>query len=99
MSHAHARSALVDMPPVAEPTTGECDHRAHRRAAARDPDRDAWLRRLRESGASYLLVMKRDPARRTKTSNPPELAFASADPSPFVRAYDDPPRACLRFNW
>ena len=32
-----------------------------------DPDRDQWLRRLRESGATYLVVMKRDPAAPAET--------------------------------
>jgi hypothetical protein len=43
--------------------------------------------------------MKHDPAAPDKTSNPPELIFATADPAHFTRVYDDPHASVFKINW
>ena len=49
-----------------------------------NPDRESWMSRLMASDAKYLLVGKQ-----SVLTDPPEKAFADADPSHFVRVRED----------
>ena len=90
---------FTDIPPIAERITGEAIPGHIVELLRQDPDRDQWLRRLRETGATYLVVMKRDPAAPAQTSNPPELGFAEQDPAHFQRVYDDQAGSVFRIAW
>jgi hypothetical protein len=65
----------------------------------KNPDRNAWLRRLRESGAQYLVVAKYDPAVPTQKIVPPELTFAEQNPQRFVRAFENDAGSVFRIVW
>ncbi|HEY8667270.1 MAG TPA: hypothetical protein VIL86_11425 [Tepidisphaeraceae bacterium] len=54
------------------------------RIANSDADRKVWLANLRAAGARYLYVSKIE-----ASQNPPELAFADADPATFQRIFDN----------
>jgi hypothetical protein len=63
------------------------------------PDRDAWLRRLRESGAQYLVIAKHDPAAPTQRITPPEQLFAEQQPQHFIRIFDNDAGSVFRIAW
>jgi hypothetical protein len=65
----------------------------------KDPDRTAWLRRLRESGAQYLIVAKYDPAAPAQKVVAPEMTFAEQDPQRFVRVFDNDAGRVFRIAW
>ena len=88
-----------DLPRLPAKVTGEEIVPAVVAELRSDPDRDAWLRRLRESGAQYLVVAKYDPAAPTQKLTPPELTFARQDPQRFVRIFDNEAGSVFRIVW
>jgi hypothetical protein len=100
--HAPTRRGLerfIDMPPIATPTTGE-EITGHIEVLLRqDPDREQWLRRLRDSGAAYLVVMKRGPSAAAYKEPAPELVFTAEDPTHFQRVYDSDAGSIFKIVW
>ena len=54
-----------------------------------NPDREQWLRRLRRSGAEYLVVVKTGPAQPTRGMRPAELEWAQADSRQFEKIFEN----------
>jgi hypothetical protein len=88
-----------DLPRLPTKVTGEQIVPAVVAELRKDPDRDAWLRRLRESGAQYLVVAKYDPAAPTQKVTAPEMVFAEQDPRRFVRIFDNDAGSVFRIVW
>ena len=65
----------------------------------KDPDRTAWLRRLRESGAQYLIIAKYDPAKPTQPLAAAEMIFAEQNTQHFVRIFDNGAASVFRIAW
>ena len=63
------------------------------------PDREAWLRRLRRSGAEYLVVVKQDPAEPSRFMRPVELDWAQTDAKEFERVFDNVAGSVFRIRW
>jgi len=59
----------------------------------------AWLRRLRESGAQFLVIAKYDPAKPTEKVVAPEMTFAEQDPQHFIRVFDNEAGSVFRIVW
>ena len=90
---------FIDMPPIETKTTGEEITSHIERLLRQDPDREQWLRRLRESGAQYLVVLKRGPSAAQFDEPPPEVVFASEDPARFQRVYDSDAGSVFKIVW
>jgi cytoskeletal protein RodZ len=88
-----------DLPRLPAEVTGEGLVTAVVAELRKDPDSAAWLRRLRESGAQYLVVAKYDPAAPDEKIVPPELTFAERDPKRFVRVFDNDAGSVFRIAW
>jgi hypothetical protein len=88
-----------DLPHLPRKLTGEELVTAIVAELRKNPDRDAWLRRLRESGAQYLVIAKYDPAKPTEKIVPPEMVFAEQDPQHFVRVFDNDAGSVFRIVW
>ena len=88
-----------DLPRLPSKLTGEEIVPAVVAELRQDPDRDAWLRRLRESGAQYLVVAKYDPAAPTRKVTAPEMTFAEQAPQHFVRIFDNEAGSVFRIVW
>ena len=58
---------FIDMPPIEGRMIGEQIPGRIVDMLREDPDQAEWLRRLRETGATHLVVMKYDPARPDRT--------------------------------
>jgi hypothetical protein len=100
--HAPTRAGLerfTGMPPIAQPVTGEQIVSAVCALLRQDPDRAQWLRRLRDSGATYLVVMKQDPSAPNNTITPPELTFAAQEPTRFTKVFDNEAGTVFRVTW
>jgi hypothetical protein len=70
-------------------TTGEEIPRQVLAITLRDPDHDTWIKNLRTRGARWLFVARQDVAHPQRTINPPELAFARADPTRFRVVFEN----------
>jgi hypothetical protein len=87
------------MPHLPQRVTGEELVTAVTTMLRESPDRDAWLRRLKESGAQFLVVGKYDPAAPDRKIVPPEQTFAEQDPKRFVRVFDNDAARVYRIAW
>jgi hypothetical protein len=90
---------FIDMPPIEMRTTGEEITNHIERLLRQDPDREQWLRRLRESGAQYLVVLKRGPSAAQFNEPPPEFVFANADLARFQRVHDSDAGSVFKIVW
>ena len=102
VAYAPTRRGLerfIDMPRIDQRMTGEQITGHIVRMLREDPDRDAWLRRLRETRAAFLVVMKQDPAAPGRTVVSPEAVFAAEEPQRFVVVFDNAAGTVYRINW
>jgi hypothetical protein len=88
-----------DLPRLPRKVTGEELVPAVCAEQRKSPDPEAWLRRLRESGAQYLVVAKYDPAAPTRPLVAPEMTFALQDARRFVRVFDNAAGSVFRIVW
>jgi hypothetical protein len=72
----HNLERFVDMPEISKRITGEEIVGNIVEMLRQNPDREQWLRRLRLSGAQYLIIGKELAETRTEAA-PPEVAFAN----------------------
>jgi hypothetical protein len=84
--------------PLDRPVTGEEIVSSVVKQMRKDPDRNRWLMRLRQSGAQYLVIAKQIPARGFETSTPPELNFVADDPR-FRRVFDNDAGSVFEIKW
>jgi hypothetical protein len=89
---------FIDMPRIDGRMTGEQIPGRVVDMLREDPDPGEWQRRLRETGAAYLVVMKHDPARPEQTTTPPETTFAERDPQRFVRIFENDAGTVYKLN-
>jgi hypothetical protein len=87
------------MPHLPTRVTGEELVTAVTTMLGQSPDRATWLRRLKESGAQFLIVAKHDPAAPDRTIIPPEQTFADADPQHFIRVMSNDAANVYRIAW
>jgi hypothetical protein len=95
----HNLERFTKMPRISGEITGEqivsriCD------MLRSEPDKAQWLRRLRETGATFLVVIKQDPARPDVTITPPEMVFAQQEPSHFTPVFNNDAGTVFRITW
>ncbi len=73
---------FLHLPPFPNALAGEQIDSTFRAMLAASPDRERWLARLREAKADYLFIVSKEPV-----GDPPELAFARADPAHFSEVF------------
>jgi hypothetical protein len=89
---------ISDLPSQPGKLRGDQIEPAIVRATIANPDRDAWIKALRESGASILFIGKRSLSGSVSDASPPELTFAEHDPAHFQTLFINPEAAIYRFN-
>jgi hypothetical protein len=89
---------IKDLPRLPGKLTGEQIEPAIVHATISDPDRDVWMKRLRESGATVLFVGKRPLTESPDESPPPELTFAEQDPAHFQLVFNNTEAAVYRIS-
>lgn len=90
---------FVDLPPIGHRVTGEQIVGEVFALLRQDPDREQWLRRLRDSGAEYLVVIKTDPSMPKETTGPPEFNLIAQSPEHFERLFDAKAGSVFKINW
>ena len=83
---------FLHLPHFTQPLSGEQIASSFTRELYDHPDRSLWLKRLLDSGATYLYV-----AANTDTAAP-ELQFAEQDTIHFTRLFQDPGASVYRVN-
>jgi hypothetical protein len=79
--------SLVDLPRISERVTGEEISDRVSQVLRGEADREQWLKRVRESGAEYLVIATVDPSDSSKDLIPLEQGFVASDPAHFERVY------------
>ncbi|HYO07947.1 MAG TPA: hypothetical protein VER17_03170 [Tepidisphaeraceae bacterium] len=100
--HAPTRAGLEDfsgMPAIPRQITGEAIVTNVVALLRENPDRDEWLRRLRHSGAQYLVVARQDPAAPEQNVTPPEIVMIEQEPARFTRLFDNEAGSVFKINW
>jgi len=99
--YAPTRAGLerfVDVPAIEGKVSGEQIVSRVVEMLRENPDREQWLRRLRVSGADYLVVGKM--LAETKSAGaPPEIGFASALPQTFAKVFENDAGIVFRISW
>jgi hypothetical protein len=95
----HDLDRFMDMPRIEQTMTGEQIVARVTAMLRENPDREQWLRRLRETGAEYLVLIKLDTSAPTETANPPEARFVAEEPDRFQRVFDNEIGSVFKIVW